>query len=505
MELEEEDPMKMDVPRISRSKKKGTIMDQFDLGEAKTHRDPSQVKMLCEYLECLGQKLRPFNYTKYIGLESEIVDSDRVPVLLPITQDYTDIYRLIENAFEATVNTYILLTGSQGHGRSSAVYYSMSRLMEREKKLRTVAMSEPLLEKYEQMGQPTERPREKAGITEQRYHRQEVRFVEVDAFIYNQDNKLLNYIMGQLAGGESAVEANTYSQLVNLAHDYKIILYIKNVDVFAEETRQSFLYTLLETVNGSSLKMVIIFSANNIYFLDRLEKRVRSRFSCRQFYFEGLRLEEDLHSILKSRFRLKDPKYADWGETLCLALEDPGIKALHSRYIELGNSIRWFIQMWRNALLFIKPFELNELVKTQGVARYLLERLERSKRLLLFEDGEGELLTNMPRPVKVIMLCLQEVTIRRGSDTGLSYEMFRKTIKEVVKDSFAEMGRSSWIFNDNLLKEGLLVLKKMNYVQLDKTPITLETVIQLTDSVSSSFLAIKVDDCEIVFGSKGKA
>ena len=40
-----------------------------------------------------------------------------------------------------------------------------------------------------------------------------------------------------------------------------------------------FLYTLLDKINHFSKKIMVIFSTTNLFFVDMLEKRVKSRFS----------------------------------------------------------------------------------------------------------------------------------------------------------------------------------------------------------------------------------
>lgn len=78
----------------------------------------------------------------------------------------------------------------------------------------------------------------------------------------------------------------------------KIVLYIKNAEIFATEKRQVFLYTLLDHVNSFAKGVVIALASNNVLFTSFLEKRVKSRFNFKLIEFYEYPYEEGLLSIL---------------------------------------------------------------------------------------------------------------------------------------------------------------------------------------------------------------
>ena len=98
---------------------------------------------------------------------------------------------------------------------------------------------------------------------------------------------------------EYGMDAN--SQLIELFNRHKVIIYIKNIDTFAEQNRQTFLYEFFDNINSHSMKVTVILSSNNLFFLNKLERRVKSRMSLKVFNFDSYEFEQDLMKILESK------------------------------------------------------------------------------------------------------------------------------------------------------------------------------------------------------------
>lgn len=90
-------------------------------------------------------------------------------------------------------------------------------------------------------------------IKEKKLKRQEVIFVEVDAKIHNKENKMISKIIDlillEYSKETDLTEKEPYSRLVECLGYGKVILFIKNIEVFAKESRQVFLYSLLDSIN----------------------------------------------------------------------------------------------------------------------------------------------------------------------------------------------------------------------------------------------------------------
>ena len=94
------------------------------------------MKRHARYMKILIERFRSPNTFKQIRRINSSNEDERksTPPIVAVCDKYTDIMNIIDNCFSSNVNTYILLTGSEGNGRSSAVYYAVNSLLEREKK-----------------------------------------------------------------------------------------------------------------------------------------------------------------------------------------------------------------------------------------------------------------------------------------------------------------------------------------------------------------------------------
>lgn len=84
-----------------------------------------------------------------------------------------------------------------------------------------------------------------------------------------------------------------------------MILFIKNIHLLAVESRQTFLYSLLDQLNNFSDAIMLVFSTKNIFFDTKLEKRVKSRFTHIAWHFYDVELA-DLTRILKLKLKISE-------------------------------------------------------------------------------------------------------------------------------------------------------------------------------------------------------
>lgn len=415
--------------------------------------------------------------------------------------DYERILSLVEHCFEATINTYILLGGSGGNGRSNAVYYVFNALMEkqRQKEISNIR------------GNSTnDMPRSKVSEFLQLESRlendtQKLILIEADSLIYDSESKMLNFIHDELRGHGNIHEesSNTYAGLLKMMGELRVMLYIKHIEVFAEASRQVFLYTLLDTVNTYSQKVTIIFSTDDLFFVNSLEKRVKSRFSFHYFCFNQPDYRTELLPIIHSRLNpclLSDTvsnRVHPIADKLIKSLERSLNDELLSKYHLLGMSVKWFLQLFKNTLLVMSPKRfLQEAVSDARLDEYVFQCLSTIMNMLTYETKDAQLLSYLPRPAQLIIMILHDEN--EDKINGLSFERFKAALLKGKLQKYNEL-RGNWNFEENVIKDSLLQLKKMNYVHIDRTPITAETVVKLTDRVSSSFISCMAHDSQIHF------
>lgn len=85
--------------------------------------------------------------------------------------------------------------------------------------------------------------------------------------------------------------------------DLKFIIVIKNCDVLVEKKKQIILYNLLEWIKGD-VKNQIGFAllTRRLDFIERLEKRIKSRMSYKMIFLVGVRDEKIIKQAILKRF-----------------------------------------------------------------------------------------------------------------------------------------------------------------------------------------------------------
>ena len=248
---------------------------------------------------------------------------ENAPPIISASEEYRKLSEMVENYFCSNLNAYALLQGSSGMGKTSAVYYAVSMLSENH-------------------------PSETDNII----------FIELDATIYNKESKMIMEIIEQIKQKLNcdfiSTQKNPYMRMLELFKMRKVIIYIKNVEVFSDEARQVFLYTFFDTINNFSGNVMVLLATSDIFFVDKLEKRVKSRFSYTSFNFYNIAFEkvedEDrgvsyggLIDILKSKFDTSIKSHCVYSEIMKASLEEKCIKDLFSKYHIIGMSIEWFL------------------------------------------------------------------------------------------------------------------------------------------------------------------
>ena len=299
-----------------------------------------------------------------LSFDDVLEHSARDISLIPLNSAYEELTLAIESCFKSQTSSYVLLMGSPDNGKASAVYYAI----------------------------------ENAEIE----RKNDLKLVEVDAMIHNTESKILSRIQTLIIQSVEDIQGldlqqeNTYTMLTDFCQQVQSILFIKNVDVFARQKRQTFLYSLLDHINSFSDRCMVIFSTNYIFFPSLLEKRVKSRLSFKQFNFFGYQFEKLLEII---EDKVSDSRFAvlalffNWAidhEDETSNKNSVTIKGILKKYFELGVKIGWFMKLFRIALMYIDEEDIADLVVEYdavfpGRVLYLdqlNEKLKREKRLL---------------------------------------------------------------------------------------------------------------------------
>lgn len=117
------------------------------------------------------------------------------------------------------------------------------------------------------------------------------RSVTVDCALYSTEARVWSKIYDKLLDMDPQLEedGSAPSQHARQLFESKLkstrtLVYLENLDVFTG-TRQQFLYSLLENLAVSEAQICLIFGTTDLFFLNKLEKRIKSRFNFTSYIF----------------------------------------------------------------------------------------------------------------------------------------------------------------------------------------------------------------------------
>lgn len=344
----------------------------------------------------VAQKLKKLTHKSFTEERGDL--SIFEPSLDPeivVTENSLELRRLVETTFKSNVNTYVLLMGNPGNGKSSALYYA---------------------------------------IDESKFKgKDDLLLIEVDSLIYNSESKILNEIMDQIALLDQDVatsEKNYYAKLTDIFNKKNIVLFIKNAHVFGEKSRQTFLYSLFDHINNFSPRCLVALSTPNIFFKTLLEKRVKSRFNPVEFNFYDYSIEKLIEILLE---KLVDKYYPFLSLFFIWALDSKEVrKHIFERYKNLGVSIGWFINLTKIALMYCNFKEMGEFIDQFDIIterRFLLKvenyaRKLREKKIQHRDKAMENPLVNEAGAIKDM------INVFKGKDKEYYIEHLEKALKD---------------------------------------------------------------------------
>ena len=156
--------------------------------------------------------------------------------------------------------------------------------------------------------------------------------------------------------------------------DSALVFVLDEFDAFAiGHKKQMLLYTLLDLQQSGEVKMLVIGLTERLDIAEKLEKRVKSRFSHRQIYVPPLMLD-DLLRVMTERLQIsKDDVKKDkrkknltdgvrgtWNQSIDQLFEDRSLQKIIKRYHSLGHSTRWFFRALSHAIsCLVSPMRVN--------------------------------------------------------------------------------------------------------------------------------------------------
>ncbi|KAI9143835.1 origin recognition complex subunit 4 C-terminus-domain-containing protein [Paraphysoderma sedebokerense] len=205
------------------------------------------------------------------------------PTLVGLQQQENQVYSLLEQSVSQGESNSLLLIGSSGSGKSALVQRILDRLSEQYR-----------------------------NTTEKAFF-----VVRLSGQIHTDDRIALRDIWEQLSYEQDLDEANPSSffeamemVLRSLKEGSKdsspIIFILDKFELFTEHSRQALLYNLFDIAQSKQNPIAVIGLTTHVDVVDKLEKRVRSRFSHRQILITPPNHFPDFYKIARNGLTLFD-------------------------------------------------------------------------------------------------------------------------------------------------------------------------------------------------------
>lgn len=188
----------------------------------------------------------------------------------------------------------------------------------------------------------------------------------IDCGLFSTENRLWERIYKDfIKNEEDEKQSETIPNDQRLNHlfnqfleDKKVVLYLDNIQLFCEK-RQTFLYSFLDNISLVGSNLCLIFSTTDLFFHEKLEKRVKSRFNFISYLFNfkhtcPYKFVLDFASENKKLPHLQ--VFSEW-------LRSPKCKALIMKLSEFCFDLGAFIRLIHCALCYFPTNVFNNALE----------------------------------------------------------------------------------------------------------------------------------------------
>ncbi|KAF9114368.1 origin recognition complex subunit 4 [Mortierella sp. AM989] len=238
--------------------------------------------------------------------------------------------------------------------------------------------------------------------------------IHLNGLVQTDDRMALKEIMRQLSregeaemDGSNTTFADSLPSLLTFLkagtrEQYPIIFILDEFDLFAQHTKQSLLYNLFDVAQSAEWPIAVVGMTCRMDALELLEKRVKSRFSHRQYYTfppsnyhdyieicenallispEDLNMEREDGMLIGADVDVKEKFIKEFNHRVKLLFDDGGFAKVVQRIFDLMKDVRGFFR-----LCFGPVAELTEehpyLLPSQFYESGLQQRVDNKTELL---------------------------------------------------------------------------------------------------------------------------
>lgn len=249
---------------------------------------------------------------------------------------------------------------------------------------------------------------------------------------------------------------------------HKTVLYLENIQHFCEK-RQTFLYSLLDNLALSGAQLCLVFGTSDLFFVEKLEKRVKSRFNFSSYVFDSS--EQCPHDfIVKFALEIRHfephPTFMTW---LRSDFTRTQVRAIMSAKFDLGS----IVQLIQGALccftpeLFQKslenpdsPFRLQKGGNFASGTSAFESALARSVTALLGPSPRVTLADLPTLPRLALKLLAENAQVSKGNFTLSVKELIARVRAQRMTHEFSE--EAVLFALEELLKNNLIAVVEAN-------------------------------------------
>ena len=122
----------------------------------------------------------------------------------------------------------------------------------------------------------------------------EYEFIYINAKKYKDDTSFMRNLLEilqeeldqELLDDDEQIDSLKKTIFKKYFSNTKVILYIDKAEVLSKKMKQTFIYSFFDDLKCYKYKPFMILATSDLFFYERLEKRVKSRFTFNAFYFD---------------------------------------------------------------------------------------------------------------------------------------------------------------------------------------------------------------------------
>eukprot|EP01016_Furgasonia_blochmanni_P043684 TRINITY_DN596_c0_g2_i14.p1 TRINITY_DN596_c0_g2~~TRINITY_DN596_c0_g2_i14.p1 ORF type:complete len:460 (+),score=20.23 TRINITY_DN596_c0_g2_i14:76-1455(+) len=292
--------------------------------------------------------------------------------------------------------------------------------------------------------------------------------INADATIFNDEKKIMAKIIYELRKQE-VIDENLDIKVLEGFKSFSsvdfdesmncLVLVIDNFEEFANVKRQNILYSLLEWMQTSQVPLLIFGVLSNIDFMEKLEKRVKSRLSATAHFLMSYNFDHLLQVLQKRVHCIKDQ---DGSKLLEAFINHEGILEILRYHHKCQMSLRWFIKLYHLVFCCINEEEFYTVLKSSKKARedYCLTTFIQSLDCLN-PNYHVQIAKELTLSENLVLLTVQRMIVQEK--TPLTLNTIKEDLATLKKRSVSTLNFSDDVLDQafqNLLRLGLLALEK---------------------------------------------